>query len=342
MRLRLRQTRGARRGLVTGWLGAAALLSGCGPTAPLDLTVEQAATSVLYGQPSSSPAPAVPAPLPAPAPVFVAPVYVPLPPPATFEAATPAPTPPPACPSADPLSAAPLAAPATPSQPPPAATYAWRVSGQYQSGGSTVPFPPTSTITVGNINTQGGQGAYSFDVTDTSSGLSGREPVTTTYEVVPAPQGGTAGGVSTNQASAIYITKVVTVEPATGTTLTFVPTPPIEFMALPAAPKESWSSVSSNAGTAGAAATTEMLSGSIVGHARVDACGTLLDAWDVQVTGTITGPTQTLKLTEEYWVGTEYGGLPLAVNATYKGTDGGASVTSTSQRTTDVQPQGGT
>lgn len=334
---RMRRRKGQRHAAAAGGVLAAMLLAGCGPTAPLDLSVLEYPTSVQYGQPSSAATPA-PAPQPAPPAVLVAPpVIAPVPPPVELHTALPTSEVP--CPTAGPLAPAAVAASDTPASPPVAATYSWREAGSITLNGSTVQFPASDSMTVANVTNPDSQGVFSYDVTTTGGGLDGRETVTTTYEVVPAPGGGTVGGVNTNQASAIYITKVVTAEPTTGQQLTFTPSPPIEYLAVPAAQTDpAWMIDSTDTSPTGDV-TVEKGMAQITGHGRVDACGTVLDAWQVTLSVDITSATQSLHLDETYDVGTEYGGVPLQVTSSYRGTDQSATVSSSGTETIDEQPQ---
>jgi hypothetical protein len=314
-------------------------LAGCGPAAPLELAVREFPTSVRYGQPSSSATPAPTPPAPAPAPGLTVPPPVLLPPPAPSLITvllTPAPT----CRTAGPLDAAAQPATDTATLSPAQTSYQWRVSGSYTNGGTTVQFPTAATVNVSNDTPVSSNGEYSFDVTDTAGGLGGTQSVTTTYQVVPEPQGGEVGGVSTTQASGIYITRVATSEPSTGAQVVFTPSPPILYLPFPATSTQpSWTVDSANSGTSGGSAgTVEQLTATIVGRGRVDACGTILDSWKVHATGTITSASQSLNVDETYYVGTEYGGIPLEQSVTYTGTNGGATITSTSTQTMSVIP----
>ena len=322
------------------------MVSACGPTAPLEVAMREYPSSVDYGSaatpaPSSAPPASLPAPEPAPAPL---PVQPQLPPPQVSSQPTVIVvlTAPAACPAAGPLD--PAVQPAIPesTSAPQAATYDWRVAGSLTTAGSAPkPFPTKATEQVTNVTSAAASssGSYTFDVVDSAAGLDGTQTVTTSFEVVPEPAGGQVSGVSTTQASGIYITRVTTANAVAGAApSTFVPTPPILYLPFPADlnPPPSWQ-VNSADGT-----TVEQYSAQVKGHGRVDACGKVLDAWHVQITGgSITSPSENLQLTGDYYVGTEYGGIPLEDALTYKGTAtaGGPTITSTSVRTSDVVPE---
>lgn len=329
---------GARRGATTVALVlAGALLAGCGPVPPLEVAVREFDSSVTYGLAETTAPPAttpVPPPVPAPAPVPALPAP---PPPAPVIVQLP---PPSACPSAGPLTAA--AQPALPesTSAPQAASYPWRIDGSITSGGRSKPLPATATEQVTNVVSAAAStsGDYTYDVVDSAAGPDGTQTVTTSFEVVPEPAGGEVSGVATTQASGIYITKVTTANAVGGQPVTFVPAPPILYLPFPAdlTPAPSWTVNSADGSTA------ETYTAHIKGHGRVDACGTVLDGWDVQISGgTITGPTENLTLSGDYFVGTEYGGIPLGDALTYSGTTSvnGAEISSTSTRQCDVVPE---
>jgi hypothetical protein len=319
------------------------MVSACGPTAPLEVAVREYPSSVDYGS-AATPAPSappitVPAPEPAPAPV---PAQPQLPQASSAPAVVVVVTAPAACPAAGPLD--PAVQPATPesTSAPQAATYDWRVSGTLTTAGSAPKaFPAKATEQVTNVTSAAASssGSYTFDVVDSAAGLDGTQTVTTSFQVVPEPAGGQVSGEPTTQASGVYITRVTTANAVAGAApTTFVPTPPILYLPFPADlnPAPSWQVNSADG------ATVEQYSAQIKGHGRVDACGKVLDAWHVQITGgSITSPTESLQLSGDYYVGTEYGGIPLEDALTYKGTAtaGGPAITSTSTRTSDVVPE---
>lgn len=66
-------------------------------------------------------------------------------------------------------------------------------------------------------------------------------------------------------------------------------------------------------------ATNMTFVGTVVGHTRVDACGTMLDAWRVDITeGRITSPFKQVHFTATYDIGTQYGGLSLSEHVRYE------------------------
>jgi hypothetical protein len=66
-------------------------------------------------------------------------------------------------------------------------------------------------------------------------------------------------------------------------------------------------------------ATNMTIVGSVVGHSRVDACGTMLDAFRVDITeGRITSPFKQVRFTATYNIGTQYGGLSLSEHVHYE------------------------
>jgi hypothetical protein len=66
-------------------------------------------------------------------------------------------------------------------------------------------------------------------------------------------------------------------------------------------------------------ATNMTIVGSVIGHSRVDACGTMLDAYRVDITeGRITSPFKQVRFTATYNIGTQYGGLSLSEHVHYE------------------------
>jgi hypothetical protein len=77
----------------------------------------------------------------------------------------------------------------------------------------------------------------------------------------------------------------------------------------------------------------------VSGKARVDACGTPLDSWILEVKdGKLISPTQNLDFSSTYYLGTEYGGLMLRERTAFAGTDGSDGVSRTNTATITSEP----
>jgi len=320
-------------------------LTACGPTPPFELAVHAVPGDVEYGaQTQQAPAPPAPAQAPAALPPGAPPLIYggPTAPPATF-APSPTATPAPACPAA-PLDAVPaLGADASATVPPVAARYLWHEKGTYQvGGGPALPFSPQLTHTVTNVSSPDpNTGAYTFDVVDSAGGLDGLQTVTYAYEVIPPPSGVTdIQGESTAQAAGLYLTGVDVQQSPLPQPRVARFAPPVLLMQFPNT-SPPWTT----AGSDSESQDTITLNGAVTGHATVDACGTLVDAWEVHATGSLVGPNQNLSLDLTFDVATQFGGLVVGEKTSITGTEvvgGGGpmqSVTSTVSAAISQVPQ---
>lgn len=64
------------------------------------------------------------------------------------------------------------------------------------------------------------------------------------------------------------------------------------------------------------------VSGKVIGKSRVDACGQLIDAWQVTLEQRFVTPLQRVESQVNYWVATQYGGLIVKEAVHYTGTAG--------------------
>jgi hypothetical protein len=311
-------------------LVAPLLATACaGPQRPVQLGVKEVPSDVVlggHGSPSAAPSPMAsgPAPLPLP-PVSV----VALPPP-TFslgpEPAPPAPAPTlTACPSADPLQAPALEAPPQISTPPAKASYVFRDVGTYSVSGAdtrTGRFPTTSRRVVGNVVRS--SSGFSYDVSE----LLGDVTTTTTYDVV------TSSLLPAALPTGLYLKQVTSIRGPSRST--FAPTPELELAAFPLVRGAAVTS----AGTDPASATSMQFTSTVTGKARVNACGTPLDSWVLDLSkGRLVGPTQDLDFAATYALGTQYGGLPLRERTAFAGTDGSDGVSRTNTATITTTPK---
>ncbi len=327
---------------------AAVCLAACGPTPPFQLAVRAVPGDVAYGA-QSQPAPpqaisqaAGPAALPPGAPPLI--YGGATPPPQTTFAPSPTATPTPSCPTAPPDAVPALEADASATVPPVAAAYAWHEKGTYQLGGGPVlPFSPQLSHTVTNVSAADATtGAYTFDVVDSAGGLDGLQTVTYSYQVIPPPQGTTdVQGVSTAQASGLYLTGVDVQQSPLPQPRVARFSPPVLLLPFPANGAAPWTT----AGTDSESQDTITLNGSVDGHATVDACGLLVDAWEVHATGSLVGPNQNLSLDLTYDVATQFGGVIVGEKTAITGTEvlasGGSmqNVTSSVVAATSSVPQ---
>lgn len=297
-------------------------LAACGPTPPFQLAVRAVPGDVIYGS-QSQPTPhavtaAGPAALPPGAPPLIygsAP-----PPPAITFAPSPTATPAPSCPTAPPDAVPALEADASATVPPVAGRMAWHEKGTYQlGGGPALPFSPQLTHTVTNVTAADPTtGTYSFDVVDSAGGLDGLQTVTYSYQVIPPPQGTTdIQGESTSQASGLYLTGVDVQQSPLPQPRVARFTPPVQLLQFPATGLPSWST----GGHDSESQDTITLNAVVNGHVSVDACGALIDAWEVHATGSLVGPNQNLSLDLTYDVATQFGGMIVGERTSITGTE---------------------
>jgi hypothetical protein len=344
-RLRRRTAAHAQRRAAHIAVFAAALsLTACGPSAPFEVSVRAVAGDVAYGA-QSQPTPAATA-QGAPGPGGLAPGAPPLlygapPPPPTTFAPTTAATPAPACPVMPPDAVPALAADPSATVPPQPATYLWHETGTYSlGGGPALPFPLRLTHQVSNVSAPDATGSYTFDVTTSSGGLTGLQQVTYSYQVVPPAASTTSvQGVSTSQAAGLYLAGMDVKDSALPTPRVARFAPPLLLMQFPGTDLPSWDTAAGDS----ASRTTIKLHGAVTKHVAVDACGTAVDAWQVEATGTLVGPNQNLTLTLVYDVATQFGGLIVAETSDVSGQElsGGSlqNVISHVTATTSVVPK---
>jgi len=324
-RLRIRRPAVAPLRAHRALIVVALALTACGPTPPFELAVHEVPGDVVYGG-QSTPAPSASA---GSGPSALAPgapplIYgAPAPPPQATFASIPATTPAPVCPAA-PVDAVPaLQADPWASVPPVATAYLWRTdvaqSWYTLGGGPKLAFPATFTHTVANVSpADATTGAYTFDVATSAGGVTGLQKVTDSFEVIPPPEGTSdVQGVSTSQAAGLYLTAMQTLDPSDPRSRVTRFAPPILLMQFPGNELPTWNT----AGTDTATGTTIQLAGAVLGHVSVDACGTVIDAWQVHATGSLVGPNQNLSLDLTYDVATQYGGIIVAEQDGIGGTE---------------------
>lgn len=307
------------------------LVTACaGPPRPVELGLKEVPSDVVLGghaTPSAAPSPVPsPGPLALPPPVSV----IALPPP-TFttgpEPPAPAPIPTAAvCAPADPLAAPKREAPAQISVAPAKASYVFRDVGSYAVSGADTRkgrFPETSLRAVGNV-VHNGDTSFTYDVAE----LLGDVTTTTTYDVVVSSL------LPAALPPGIYLKQV---KSARGkSTSTFAPSPELQLAGFPLVRGASVTA----SGVDPQSATSMQFTSTVTGKTRVDACGTPLDSWVLDLTkGKLLSPTQNLDFTATYAMGTQYGGLILRERTVFAGTDGSEGVSRTNTATITTTPK---
>jgi hypothetical protein len=301
---------------VLALVAATAMLTGaCGPRERLHVSMRDYATNVVYGGQKKPPPPK---PVPAASleptfPTFLQPLVTPAGPAASTSTATTLVERAPACPSAG-FSVQPTH-PVTPTilAPPKPASYVIRQDGYVSFAGKSTSPAPLGLRAIQNVKTPG-DGTFTYDAADVQPDSS----VTVTSYLVDQRTGlpGSDG---------LYLTQVVSRLPD-GTIDQFAPADPIRLLSLPADPgNPTWAS----AGTDGVHNLTMELQGTIAGHGRVDACGTVLDSWEVTASGRILSPTKNLSFTSVYDIGNHFGGIILSDSLSMSGTDQSVAVAPT-------------
>ena len=297
------------------------LLAACGgPEEPLEVGLKEFGTRVVLGEPDSD---LVTVPLPPDA--IVVPsaglVGLPIRPSEVGSPLPPVATPVVDCPKA-PLGAAPADDARTEVVAPPAlAEYEFRNDGEYSTTGATTlsgRFPKVSTRRVHDVQ-KNESGSFEFGVTSTV----GDSVTTTSYLVIP--RGASGAGLH-----------ISGVRHEAGDRISdFQPQPPLLLLPFPAVPGARWQASAVDPVNHTAMA----YSGVVRPNSRVDACGTMLDAIEVVIDGSVAecavqtpvpGPTTTLpgpacsasavqssgtgsqQFQATYAIGTQFGGLILA------------------------------
>jgi hypothetical protein len=295
-----------KAGLLVGVVACQLLASACsGPRSAIDVTMKEVPGDVAIG---AKPVVVLPEPAPAhvnPVPVAFPPFFSPPPPIEQVGVPTADPVPVPtatavACGTAGPTAVSKNPAPNNISTPPEASSLVYRDKGTFTVTSSDGvahkgDYPVQSTRAV--VSKPVGDGTFLFTVTEQQGLLSA---TATTYHLVPS--------------KGLYLRQVVTLQPDGASDRFATDTDTLLMLPLP---------VSVGAQVGGSAvdsstATNLTFAGTVTGHTRVDACGTLLDAIEVQVTaGRITAANRAVSFTATYAIGTQYGGLSLADHVTY-------------------------
>jgi hypothetical protein len=199
---------------------------------------------------------------------------------------------------------------------PAVASYPYRYQGTIttnagQPNAKAVQLPLTGTREIGNVSALQSDGSYSYDVVEKYNQLK----TTTTFHVLPNASGSIVlpGAPPASQANnaGIYLRQIQTTRlDGTGGTDSFAPTPEVLLMQFPAD-----NNVAFQGGGTDGATTTAMKvdSGTDQKHVRVNACGTVLDSWQVEIVGRIVnargGPNGVRNFDITFDSATQYGGF---------------------------------
>lgn len=307
-------------------------LTACGPTIPLKAGLADAPSDILFGHPPASPPPP---PLPQ-VQNFAAPLELPpvqSAPPATFSP-IPAPPTPPACPDASPFAFPGLEATASATKPPAAATYNFRYKGtitedpgQPDQKVTTVPTSGTRQV-IPTSQPSSVDGSYTYSVVETFNG----QQLKNDFEVYPA--GHTVTSTQTllptkTPDAGIYFTGMtMTTIGSNSPATTFTPDPPIQVDVFDDFNGQTWQGGSgtdpTTQKTAAVAPNGSNPNSSVVTQrVRVNACGEVVQAWEVDLAGTFgdaQGSTSSgYSLTLDF--ATQYGGISVQDHLTLNDTD---------------------
>lgn len=308
------------------------VMTSCGgPRTPLEVGVREFPTDVLFGR-RETPPPPPPASSPNPGfPVLVSPPT----PPATRLPSPPSP-PPPSCPQAHPFTAPRHVAGSSSNEAPTPATYPFRNEGfseRVQGERTTTEnYPPESSRRIDEVQTRS-DGSFTYRVVDDLGGVATH----TRFEVVPqSPLADQAG---------VFIRQIVSGSDS------FTPQPKLKILQFPAENGFEWDAV----GTDPLRQTTMSFHGRIgqevpdgpdedeepdlVPKIRVDACGEVLDAWYVDISGgQVIGPTTNLTFKSFYAIATQFGGLIVMEHTELQGNEGSAQVKNIRTATISKEP----
>ncbi|MHB8719225.1 MAG: hypothetical protein ACYDAC_10100 [Candidatus Dormibacteria bacterium] len=345
----------SRRGRALALFAAGAcLLAGCGPSVRDLAGIKGVTTDVRYGGGTPTPSLALIVPPPASNPFSGFPPLITVPPPLPGVPQTVLTTPA-ACPSASPIQGAVSAATPTIAGPPASATYTYRDSGTLVTSTaagkviSSTHVGPTSAVQVTKVSTDS-TGAWHFTLTDSAQSVSAstdfveqngtQAPSLPEQPPSPAPQQATTGYIE--------VTGVSQTDPTGSSSATFEPGTGLELLQVPAQAGASWTSAPTDPSVADGGPQSWQFSGWVgdsstpsAGSDRitVDACGTVLQGWQVTLTGTITAPNVHLTEDATYVFGTQYGGIPLMSHVHRHGTANGGQYDYNVTEVISEQPQ---
>jgi hypothetical protein len=297
--------RPGRRALALPLVAALPLLStGCGPSVQVQLGMKNVPLDITVGnrplQEPARPGAPTPAPLAEALPAFNVPIigapaaatspprssgFV-LPPPPPDEMA--------ACPPLDPTRPSPAAATPEVTTTATSGQWAYRQTGTVSRGGAAaVPLDPAASRTVSGAH-ETSQGVFVFSETGAALGFPASSA---TYTATNSTAGPTTPLVSPTSRFALAGLSI----PVNGGTLVFQPPTALTLLSTPAAKASQYQPDPNNPATPTTTGSwkdsqTDPVTGTAVsidasdlGHIRVNACGTPVDAWQVQATITVVG-----------------------------------------------------
>jgi hypothetical protein len=208
-------------------------------------------------------------------------------------------------------------------------SYPYRYNGSItsnpgQPNAKTVKLPTSGTREIANVSAFQSDGSYTYDVIETYNQLK----TTTTFDVIPNATGAGSlpGAPSQANNAGIYLRQIQTTRlDGQGGTDNFAPTPEVLLMQFPAQSNTTFQ----GSGTDGTNTTTMKVdSGTVQNRVRVNACGTVLDSWQVEVVGRIVnargGPNSVRNFDITFDSVTQYGGFNVSehVVQSYQDPDG--------------------
>jgi hypothetical protein len=233
------------------------------------------------------------------------------------------------CPEVDPLAVADYGASSAVDSMPVAKSYTELVTGAVTAGSQTVTLPTTATWSIGNVVSD-----WTGGFTYTQSVVSGDSTTASTYRIVPSANTAPTQLTGATVEPGIYLASIGGV----GVPAFRAPDPGLELLSFPVIPNHTLSA------TATYGTRTISYTATVQGLDTINACGTPVAAWVVQLTdGTISdtaisGADGTQHFTATYDIGTQYGGIILASATQVTGTDAGTPVSRSLVTALTTQP----
>ncbi|HZS14571.1 MAG TPA: hypothetical protein VFC09_08250 [Candidatus Dormibacteraeota bacterium] len=286
-------------------------LAACGPSTSIDANLNGQPANVLLG--GSLPSPTAVAALPNLNPMATFPGFLQPPPPVSYPHAVALPsisfaTPNP-CPPADPRAPAQVALSSQPEAPPANGSYHFHQSGQVQytaPAKSVVPAAPDVVRTV-QSTPMTAQGTFTYQTSETEG------TVTQVTKFLVDPAGVDVASAAAAEGAGLYLTEIDGYAP-TGNDQ-FVPQNPVQLLAFPAAAQ-----VGTTFNVDGVDGTHELAlkgTGTVVGAGRVDACGSVIYAYQVTLSAELIGPSSDVGLDAAYWIAPQYGAISVQDSVTW-------------------------
>ena len=322
---------------ITLALGAILLLAACGPKPPLSVTMAQFPSNLVIGGNDQQVINPQALPPQGPQAIF----RIPNPPPVEAPA-NPLPRlptiqfPPVGSCGTSALTKVSAAALQNSPEPPVEATYQYRLSGVFDADGHKGPYPATATRTVGKptiiASTKQGGKEFTYTVTEQKEGNLhtswGYHVIAPTPASGPIDFGQHNAGQVPDDPGGIYLNSMSSNDPSSlfggqgvaGRDFTVTFNPGIKLAPFNLRETKTWSTSGNDPTTQSSFA----LDGVVIQRSLVDACGKVLEAWEVHMQGTLSSAAHrnaSVDLTFE--LGTEYGGFSLGEAIIESGSDHG-------------------